>query len=262
MKWGCPKLIDQLKQEYLEWTQKKLKFERNDGFVEIVTPFVDMHHDYVSLFCSKESNGYKLSDDGYLINELNDLGVDVTKSSKRNQFFTMTLNIFGISFDSSTSELYVKFHTLSEYPERQQRLIQCVMRVSDMLLTSRNRVISFFTEDIANYFLENDVFFNESASFIGRSGRGQTFDFALPRTKRVKPKLIKAINNPTSESYKDPLLSFIDVQETKSDHGFLVVANDTNIAISDKFVQSLENYNIKVLPWSDRNKWVEEIKTS
>ncbi|OIJ17399.1 hypothetical protein BKP37_02530 [Anaerobacillus alkalilacustris] len=81
----------------------------------------------------------------------------------------------------------------------------------------------------------------ESAGFIGKSGRSQTFDFALPRTRKVKPKLIKAINNPTSESYKDPLLSFIDVQETKSDHVFLVLANDTNIVISDKFIQSLEN---------------------
>ncbi|WP_165763794.1 DUF1829 domain-containing protein [Halalkalibacter urbisdiaboli] len=255
-------MIDQLKQEYLEWTQQKLKFEKNDGFVEIVTPFVDMNHDYISLFCSKESNGYKLSDDGYIIDELIDLGVDVKKSSKRNQFFNMTLNIFGINFDSSSLELYVTFNNLNEYPEKQQRLIQCIMRVSDMLLTSRNRVISFFTEDIARYFLDNDVFFNESASFIGKSGRSQTFDFALPRTKKVNPKLIKAINNPTSESYKDPLLAFIDVQETKSDHGFYVLANDSNVVISDKFVQSLENYDIKVLPWSNRDEWVEEIKTS
>ncbi|WP_425441469.1 DUF1829 domain-containing protein [Salinibacillus kushneri] len=46
---------------------------------------------------------------------------------------------------------------------------------------------------------------------------------------------MQAVNNPTSESDKDPLFSFIDVQETKSGYSFLVLANDTNVEISDKF---------------------------
>ncbi|HLS08003.1 DUF1828 domain-containing protein [Lentibacillus sp.] len=254
-------MIDQLKKEYLEWTQQRIRLEESNEFVEIITPFVDMHHDYISLFFINESEKYKLTDDGYVIDELESLGVDVGTSQKRNQFFKSTLNVFGINFDKATSELYVEFNNLSEYPEAQQRLIQCVMRVSDMMLTSRNRIISFFTEDIANFFLDKDVFFNESPSFIGRSGRNQTFEFALPKSKKVKPKLIKAVNNPTPDAFRDPLLAFIDVQQTKSDHGFIVLANDVNAELSSQFVEPLKNYNINVLPWSDRENWVNDLKS-
>lgn len=236
-----------------------MKLERINDFVEITTPFVDMHHDYISLFFINKGETYMLTDDGYIVDELDSLGIDINNSKKRKEFFYTSLNIFGISFNESTSELYVEFNNLSEFPERQNRLIQCVLRVSDMMLTSRNRVISFFTEDIANFFLDNNVLFNESVGFVGRTGRTQTFDFVLPKSKKVKPKLIKAVNNPTPDAYREPLVSFFDVQDTKKDHSFIVLANDVNNNLSEDFIQSLENYSIYVLPWSNKESWVKDL---
>ncbi|MDY0396820.1 DUF1828 domain-containing protein [Virgibacillus halophilus] len=114
--------------------------------------FVDLHHDYISLFFTKTGNGFKISDDGFIMDELSSLNVDIKGSKKRKHFFASTLKIFGVNYDENTSELYLNFNTINQYPEMQQRLIQCMLRVSDMLLTSRNKVISFFTEDISNFF--------------------------------------------------------------------------------------------------------------
>lgn len=253
-------MIDQLKKEFLEWTQSNFKVEKINDSIEISTPFVDMHHDYISLFFVKEKESYKLTDDGYIVNELETFGVDVESSQKRKEFFNMTLNVFGINFDAGKNELYLEFHDLSEYPDAQQRLTQCIMRVQDMMLTSRNRVISFFTEDIENFFLEEDVFFNESPGYVGKSGRTQTFEFALPKSKKAKPKLIKAVNNPTSEAFKDPLWSFIDIQEVKEDHEFIVLANDVNFGLNSQFINPFKNYNIRVLPWSEKENWVKDLK--
>lgn len=255
-------MIDQLKKEYLEWTQNKIKLEQVEDFIEITTPFVDMNHDFISLFFKVEENGYKLSDDGYIIDELSILGIDIDTSAKRKDYFKMTLKIFGIEYNNKTSELFVRFNSLSEYPETQHRLIQCLMRVSDMLITSRNKVISFFTEDITNFFLEKEVFFNESPSYLGKSGRNNTFDFALAKSKKTTPKLIKAVNRPTSDAYRGPLLTFVDIQENKSDHKFIVLANDSNVEISKKFIEPLENYGVSVLPWSDRENWINDLKYS
>lgn len=255
-------MIEQLKKEYLEWTQQKIKLEKIGDFVEIVTPFVDLHHDYISLFFTKEANGFQLTDDGYIMNELRVLGLDLNNSIKRKNFFNTTLKVFGVRYNKDTMELYVRFNNMNEYPEMQHRLIQCIVRVSDLILTSRNKVVSFFTEDITNFFLENDIYFTENPSFTGRTGRNNTFDFSLPRSKRTKPKLIKAVNNPTADAYKDPLLAFLDVTETKTDHDFIVLANDTKKNIDDKFAEPLQNFGVNVLAWSNRKNWVNDLKSS
>lgn len=255
-------MIEELKNEYLKWTQQKIELKDNQDFVEIVTPFVDLHHDYISIFFSQENDKYKLTDDGYILDELSMLGIDILSSIKRRNFFDSTLKIFGIDYNESTSELFVMFNSINEYPEMQHRLTQCLIRISDMLLTSRNKVANFFSEDISNFFLESNVYFSESPGYIGRTGRNVTFDFALPRSKKVKPKLIKAINSPTAEAYKEPLLAFVDIQDTKSDHDFIVLANDLNNSIADKFLEPLTNYGVEVLAWSSRYDWVEKLKTS
>lgn len=221
-----------------------------------------MNHDYISLFFIKQGDHYKLTDDGYIIDELSLLGIEIDKSEKRSQYFRRTLNIFGVSYDPTTLELFVRFHSLKEYPEMQQRLIQCLIRVSDMLLTTRNRVISFFTEDITQFFLDQDIPFIDSVSYVGKTGRSQSFDFALPKSKKREPKLIKAVNNPTSDAYREPLFAFMDIQELKSDHQFIVLANETNTKISDRFLEPFQNYNINVLQWSKRYCWVSDLKSS
>jgi len=255
-------MIDQLQQEYLNWAKKKYQFNDFSDFIEITTPFLDLNNDYISLFISESNKTYTITDDGYVINELITLGIDITKKGKRNDYFKATLNIFGVKFDHSTNELLVNFNNINLFPEMQHRLLQCVIRVSDMFVTSRNKVMSFFTEDLKSFFLESDVFFNDSTPYIGKSGNSNVFDFVLPRSKRTQPKLIKAINQPKKQAYKEPLLSFLDVSETKTDHKFIVIANDTNQKVSDEFKKPFVNYNIDVLAWSERAQWVEHLKTS
>lgn len=253
-------MIDQLQELYNEWNKQSIQFEECDTFIEITTPFVDMHHDFIQLYFTKEKNLFVITDDGHIINELELLGIDIKNTPKRREFINTSLKIFGVKLDTTTNELYVTFNNINEFPEWQHRLIQCLLRISDILLTSRNNVISIFTEEISNYFLDNDIYFSEGPSFIGISGKSQRFDFSLPRTKTRKEKLIKAINSPTSESYREPLFSWIDIKETRSFSEFMIIANDTNKPVSDTFIQPFTNYEVEVLLWSERNKWVENLK--
>ena len=254
-------MINDLKILYEQWNSQKLKLEEFNDFIEITTPFVDMHHDFLQIYFTKSKNDlYTLTDDGYIVNELNMLGIDINKAKKRKEFFNLTLKIFGISFDRKNNELFVSFDSLDEYPQKQNNLIQCILRVSDMLLTARNTVVSIFTEEVTTYFEDNDVIFTQEPSFIGKSGNQQNFDFALPRFKDKSEKLIKAINTPSSDNFTAPLFSFIDIQETRPSAEFFVLANDNNVPISDKFLSSLKNWNVEVLAWSERSKWIDSLK--
>lgn len=255
-------MIDQLKKEYIEWMTKEIQLEEFNNFIEITTPFVDMHHDNISLFLVNNQGKYKLTDDGYLVDELHSLGIIIKKSKKRNNYFKSTLKVFGINYNDITNELFINFSDTKEFPEMQQRLIQCVIRVSDMMMTSHNRVASLFKEDVSNYLLDNDLGISENVGFVGKTGQNQIFDFALPKKRNVSPKLIQTVNNPETNAYKAPLVSFFDVQDTKMDHDFIVIANDVTNNLSNDFIRSLTNHDINVLNWSNKEGWIDSLKSS
>lgn len=254
-------MIEDLKAIYDSWNSNQLHLVDRGDHIVITTPFVDLHHDLLQLVFSKEQNNiYKLSDDGYIINELEMLGIEIMKNKKRKEFFQNTLNVFGIRFDEVTNELWTHFDNLSDYPRKQINLLQCVLRVSDMLLTSRNSVISIFFEEISEFFEKNDVIFSANIGFTGKTGQENKFDFVVPKFKSKPEQIIKAINTPSSVNYKYPLLSFIDIQESRKDAVQIVFSNDLNVTTSDKFKSAFVNYNIKVLNWSERQEWIQEFK--
>lgn len=254
-------MINDLKLLFEEWHSKQLKLEDFKDFIEITTPFVDMHHDYIQLFFTKEKDGkFRITDDGHIVSELSILGVDVNAATKRKQFFNTTLKVFGVSYDNQTDELYITFDSIEDYPKKQHNLLQCITRVSDMLLTAKNTVASIFSEEIYAFFDESNVFFSSDLGFTGKTGNQQTFDFVIPHTKRKKEKLIKAVNTPSVDNYTSPLFSFIDVKDVRPNADFIVIANDSNIPIAERFSNSLINYGVDILAWSKRKIWVDQLK--
>lgn len=253
-------MINNLKQLYDEWNKKNISFKDFNNFIEIQTPFVDMHNDFIHLYLSKTESKYIISEDGHVLNELEMLGVDVTNTKKRKDFFETKLRIFGVKYNDKTDELYVPFDDLAEYPQKQHNLIQCIIQISDMLLTSRSTVISIFTEEVKKFFEDNDIIYTADLGFNGKSGNQQNFDFVIPHRKERKEKIVKAVNTPSSENYQNTIFPFIDIQEVRTNSEFFVLANDVNKSISEKFSNSLSNWGITVLPWSDKTKIIETLK--
>lgn len=256
-------MVDDLRKIYDEWNQKKIVFENFNNFIEITTPFVDMHHDYIQLYFYKQNeNEFVITDDGYIMNELEMLGIDIKSSKKRSEYLNRTLKIFGVSLNVNTDDLYITFDNINDYPEQQHRLIQCILRVSDMLMTSRNSVISIFTEEITSFFEDNDVPFSSGLNITGVSGKAQNFDFVINRFRKRNEKLIKAINSPSPDNYVYPLFSWMDIKDIREKADFIILANDTNKPISDKFITPFKNYSVEVLAWSKRNEWVKQFQIS
>lgn len=253
-------MIDNLKELYDDWVNSSIKFVQSENFIEIQTPFVDMHHDYIHLILINNGNKYTISDDGSVLNELEMLGVNVTNTKKRKKYFERKLKVFGVKYNPGTGELYISFDNLSEYPKKQHNLIQCMIQISDMLLTSRNSVSNIFTDDIKRFFDIEDIIYISDLGFNGQSGNQQTFDFVIPHRKEKKEKIIKAVNKPTSQNYTNTVFPFIDIGEVRDDSEYFVLANDGKQNISDKFITSLENWNVTVLAWSDKGSIVDTFK--
>jgi|SRR5699024_2401990 len=253
-------MIGDLKEIYNDWINKSIKFNDHVEFIEIETPFVDMHHDFIHLVLFKDKNNFTISDDGHILNELDMLGVDVKSTESRQKYFMKKLRIFGVKHNPQSDELYISFDNLSEFPNKQHSLIQCMIHVSDMLQTARKNVLNIFTEDIKLFFDDNMIIYTPEPSFIGKSGNAQTFDFVIPHTKKVKEKLIKAINKPTSQNYKNAVFPFIEINEVRPDSDYYILANDSEEHISDKFISSVESWGVKVVPWSNKEKVINTFK--
>lgn len=252
--------IEKLRKIHQDWSTRKIKFEAINSSVAIQTPFVDMYHDNIELYLESVANKYRITDDGYTIDELSTLGVDIISSKTRNQFFERLLSNFGVSFKETTSELFIEFSSLDDFPLMQNRLIQCVIQVSDLLFTTRQKVLNLFNEEVANFFLDNDISINENQSMRGLTGNDFNFDFTIGRTRNTPPKAIKLVNNPTASAYESPLLSIIDVKPLRNETEFYVIANDTEKKIASSFISSLNSYEIPVLAWKQRNDWIDNFK--
>lgn len=254
--------IANLQQTYQEWATQRIKFVQLDTSILVETPFVDMHHDTIELFIENTTSGYRMTDDGYTLDELDTLGIQINRSEKRLGYFTKILMNFGVSHDPISGELFIPFDNLNDFPVMQNRLIQCVIQVSDLLLTSRSNVMNLFTEELADFFLDNDIPIDQGVGYRGKTGNEIIFDITVGKTRHTAPKAIKAVNNPTSSAYESPLLNIIDVQPLRKETQFFVIANDLENNISPKFVDSIQNYQIPVLKWSEKTKWIDQFKTS
>lgn len=251
--------INRLPEIYFEWATKNIQFKNTDNITVIETPFVDMYHDSIELYVEEVSNKYKISDDGYTMSELDTLGVSVKRSDKRRTFFEKTLRNFGVAYDEETLELFVIFNNLNQLPTIQFRLVQCLIQISDMLLTSREHVANLFIEDITNYFFDNDLTFDQNTGYTGKTGNTINFDFTFGRSKNSNAKAIKTVNRPKSTAYESPLMGIIDVRDSRENTDFFVLANDTE-DISSEFINSFTNYEIPVLRWTQREEWINKFK--
>ncbi|BDZ32247.1 DUF1828 domain-containing protein [Lactiplantibacillus brownii] len=91
-----------LQQAYLDWATQKQVFKPQANFTTIQTPFVDIYHDTIELFIEKHAGHYILSDDGYTLDELDTLDLQLSPkhaSKKRQALFEQTCLNFGIQIN-------------------------------------------------------------------------------------------------------------------------------------------------------------------
>ena len=96
--------IQELLDNYVKWLREKTRLRQVDDWVEITTPYLDRHNDYLQIYTRKEDGGYVLMDDGYVIDDLETSGCKLD-SPKRQELLQTVLNGYGVQLIDGTLQV-------------------------------------------------------------------------------------------------------------------------------------------------------------
>jgi hypothetical protein len=228
----------------------------DSDWVEITTPYLDRHNDCLQFYARKQSNGYILSDDGYIINDLLDSGCSL-ENPKRQRFLKTTLAGFGIQLEEDTLTTTA---TAENFALKKHNIIQAMLAVNDMFYLSSPHVENLFIEDVVQWFDESDIRYTQRVKFSGVSGFDHSFDFVIPKSRKAGERLIQVLTNPKKDKAESLVFQWIDTKDTRPDDSTLyVLLNDADRAVSIPIVDALKNYHLNPVLWSNREQIREQL---
>ena len=86
---------DQLIEEYISWLKRGLEVESINGTCELTTPFLDRHNDHLQIYAQRVGDRIVLSDDGYILADLEGSGLQLS-TRKRREVLQTILNGLGV----------------------------------------------------------------------------------------------------------------------------------------------------------------------
>ncbi|PYS15431.1 MAG: hypothetical protein DMG15_05030 [Acidobacteria bacterium] len=248
--------IQRLLDAYHAWLKDKTALRQVDDWIEITTPYLDRHNDYVQIYAKKSNGSYILTDDGYTIDDLETSGCKL-ESPKRQDLLKMTLNGFGVQLHENRLEVHA---SPENFAWRKHNLVQAMLAVNDMFYLAVPMVASLFYEDVVAWLDLHEIRYTPKVKFTGKTGYDHLFHFVIPKSKRQPERIIQTINRPSRETAQTLVLSWIDTKEVRSvDSRAFALLNDSEHPTSPDVVDALLSYDVKPVPWSQRESVREEL---
>jgi hypothetical protein len=241
---------------YRLWLSDNTGLREVNDSVEITTPFLDRHNDFIQIYAERHRDGFLLTDAGYTIDDLAISGC-LLDTPKREELLKITLAGFGVKLEE---QCLVAHANESNFSLKKHSLVQSILAVNDLFYLAQPYVASFFVEDVASWLDSRDIRYMPSVKFTGRSAYDHLFDFGVPKSKSAPERLLKAINNPTKDAAQTIAFSWVDTREVRpKDSVLYAVLNDRERKIPTAVEDALHSYEIKPVPWSKRESFAEEL---
>jgi hypothetical protein len=248
--------IQRLLDAYHAWLKDKTALRQVEDWVEITTPYLDRHNDYAQIYAKKTKGGYLLTDDGYTIQDLEDSGCKL-ESKKRQDLLRMTLNGFGVQLNDKTLEVHA---SPENFALRKHNLLQAMLAVNDMFYLAQPMVASLFYEDVVAWLDLHDIRYTPKVKFTGKTGYDHLFDFVIPKSRRQPERILQTINRPNRDTAQAVVLAWVDTKEVRPpDSRAYAMLNDTEQPAPQAVLDALRNYDVKPVPWSQRESVREEL---
>lgn len=243
-------------ENYLSWIRSNSSQKQIGDYQEITTPFVDSHNDQIQFYICRSQNGFILTDDGYTLGDLEMCGCDI-KSKKRSEFIRQIAESLGVSIRDGA---IVAEASEASIASKQHMMIQAMLKISDMFLTTSSRVKSLFFEEVDSFFSENDIRNTPSIMMMGQSGLSHRFDFIIPASRKMPERVVTTLNTPTKQNVQTAIFAWNDVMRTRSTQskGYIVL-NDSKRAPSNEILTAIANYDLVPLLWKNRQNYIEEL---
>ena len=69
--------VQALLDQYWVWLRDKTTLQPIEDWVEITTPYLDRHNDYLQIYVKRRDNGFVITDGGYILDDLEQSGCKI-----------------------------------------------------------------------------------------------------------------------------------------------------------------------------------------
>jgi len=248
--------IQGLVDEYTRWLKEKTQLRQVDEWVEITTPYLDRHNDYLQIYARRRNGDYVLTDAGYILQDLELSGCKLD-SPKRRALLMMTLNGFGVKLNKDRLEVYT---SATSFAPSKHNLIQAMLAVNDLFGLATPMTASLFYEDVIAWLEANDIRYTSNVKFTGQSGFDHLFDFIIPKSRNQPERILKTISSPNRNTAQAVAFSWIDIKEARPPESkAYAILNDIDHPVPGNVLDALKNYNVKPVLWSNREAVAGEL---
>lgn len=243
--------IRNLLDEYTAWLKDKTMIREVGEWFEITTPYLDRHNDYLQIYAKRENGDFLLTDGGYILEDLQSSGCKLD-NKKRQDLLHITLNGFGIQLANSTLSVRA---SANNFALRKHNLLQAMLAVNDLFYLAMPITASLFLEDLMTWLDLHNIRYIPSVKLIGKGGLDYMFDFAIPKSKSQPERILKAINRPNNDTAKVVAFSWIDTRDARpAESRAYAFLNDSEHTPTSSVLDTLKNYSVKPVLWSEREK--------
>lgn len=117
--------IQSLLTHSIAWLKDHTTLRQLHDWVEMTTPYLDHHHDALQIYVKRDNGGYLLTDDGYVLEDLQQSGCQLD-SPRRQALLQRMLNGFGVQLHHGALEIHA---TAEDFALRTQHLLQAMLAV-------------------------------------------------------------------------------------------------------------------------------------
>jgi len=250
--------IQKLLDEYTAWLKDKTTLRQvNDTWVEITTPYLDRHNDYLQIYAKRSDGGFVLTDDGHIIDDLELSGCKL-ESQKRKDLLKQTLNGFGVHL---RDDRILEVHASGDnFALRKHGLVQAMLAVNDLFYLAVPVVASLFYEDVVTWLDLHEIRYVPKPKFTGKTGYDHLFDFVIPKSRQRPERILQAISNPTKDAAQRTVFAWIDTKEVRPpDSKAYALLNDGEHPVAAAVVDAFRNYDVNAILWSQRDSARQEL---
>ena len=247
-----PSLLDQ----YSIWLRDRTSLREIGDWTEITTPYLDRHNDCLQIYAKRVNGGFVLTDDGYILDDLEQSGCKLD-SPKRQALFKTTLNGFGIQMNEKALEVHA---SADNFALRKHNLVQAMLAVNDLFYLASPVVANIFYEDVVAWLDLSEIRYTPNVKFTGKSGYDHRFDFVIPKSRVQPERVVRAINRPSRDTAQAMAFSWIDTKEVRSpDSRAYAILNDSDQQLSENVLAAIRSYDVHPIAWSTRDQAREEL---
>jgi len=248
--------IKSMMDQYIDWLRSKTTLKQVDSWIEITTPYLDRHNDYLQIYAKRQNGSYILTDDGYILSDLMQSGCKL-ESPKRMALLRTTLNGFGVRLEGEALEVEA---SRDNFALKKHNLLQAMLAVNDMFYLASPTVSGIFYEDVVSWLDQNEIRYITNIKFTGKSGLDHHFDFVIPKSKKQPDRFLQAINRPSRDEAMAAAFAWMDIRDMRAaDSRAFAILNDSEREISSTVKEALERYEIKPFTWSKRDLALPEL---